>query len=508
MGLPSVIVNFKEAARTAPIRSQRGVVGLIIRESIIPNENPFTITSEDDIPAGLSAANVKQIKLALMGYTEATNKLLLYLIPAIGTTTYSYSKATVDSGDNPSDEGWYEKDGSDYIPSEDVIADSGKTYYIKSTTYGQVTPVGSENPSEEGWYEKDASDNYFLTQDTEVDSEKEYYEASAQYDTVSSPDYGDNPTTEGWYEVVNGAYTASSDTRVDVSKTYYVRTSTSLTTPSIDQYTPALNYFVQKRVNYLAIPTVETEELTADVKAWVTSLHASEAENSPLVAVLPNTAGASEYIVNYVTESVTDEDGKSYTAEKYCARIAGILATTPLTMSCTYAILPELTGCTYHTKAELDAAIDAGKLVIFYDGEKCKIGRGVNSFVATTPTKSAIYKKIRVIDILCMIRADIARTAEDNYIGKYTNSYDNKMLLVGAINDYFAGLATQGALAQGGTCEIDVAANKQYLKDKGIDVSGMSDDDIRKANTDDKVFLAATISILDAMEDITLNITI
>ncbi len=41
--------------------------------------------------------------------------------------------------------------------------------------YVEVTPTGDENPSEEGWYEL-VNDEYVPTEDTEVDSEKTYYE--------------------------------------------------------------------------------------------------------------------------------------------------------------------------------------------------------------------------------------------------------------------------------------------------------------------------------------------
>lgn len=46
---------------------------------------------------------------------------------------------------------------------------TGETY-----TYTAVSPVGSEDPSEEGWYVL-SGDSYFLTTDTEVDSNKTYY---------------------------------------------------------------------------------------------------------------------------------------------------------------------------------------------------------------------------------------------------------------------------------------------------------------------------------------------
>lgn len=46
---------------------------------------------------------------------------------------------------------------------------SGETY-----TYTAVSPVGTEDPSEEGWFVL-SGDSYFLTSDTEVDSNKTYY---------------------------------------------------------------------------------------------------------------------------------------------------------------------------------------------------------------------------------------------------------------------------------------------------------------------------------------------
>ena len=43
-----------------------------------------------------------------------------------------------------------------------------------SVTYTEVSAISTDNPAEEGWYEKVGS-NYVLSEDTEVDSEKTYY---------------------------------------------------------------------------------------------------------------------------------------------------------------------------------------------------------------------------------------------------------------------------------------------------------------------------------------------
>ena len=51
-------------------------------------------------------------------------------------------------------------------------------------------------------------------------------------------------------------------------------------------------------------------------------------------------------------------------------------------------------------------------------------------------------------------------------------------------------------------------AQEAYLQSVGTDTSKMSQQEIKEANTADKVFLEASIKILDAIEDISLNITI
>jgi hypothetical protein len=105
---------------------------------------------------------------------------------------------------------------------------------------------------------------------------------------------------------------------------------------------------------------------------------------------------------------------------------------------------------------------------------------------------------------------DIKSTAEDSFIGKYTNSYDNKVLLCTAINGYFASITADGLLDNmvDNTVTIDMAAQKAYLTSIGINISTMTDQQIKEANTADNVFLVASIKPLDAIESISLNITI
>ena len=117
------------------------------------------------------------------------------------------------------------------------------------------------------------------------------------------------------------------------------------------------------------------------------------------------------------------------------------------------------------------------------------------------------FKKIHVVDVMDMILSDIRLTVEDHYIGRYTNSYDNKCLLLTAIGNYLADLERQQIITLV-DLDIDIDANRSYLQTQGIDTSEMSDQDLKEAATGSKVFLIATIKIYDAIEDIILPITV
>lgn len=268
-------------------------------------------------------------------------------------------------------------------------------------------------------------------------------------------------------------------------------------------YSDALAYFKTVKFDYLVAPTVASDNKTALVVDYVKT---ERANNKLIKAVLPNTVGNFEGIINYATTNVYVGE-TAYTAEDYCARIAGIIAGTPISISATYAPLPELTDCTRLTKAEMDSAVDAGKFIVWFDGEKVKTARAVNSLTTLTQEKNTQFQKIKIVDAMDMIANDIRMTTEDNYLGKYANSYDNKCLLLSAIGNYFDGLVADSVL-EAYTIEIDIDANRNYLKGKGVDVDSMSDDEIKQANTGSYVYLRATLSILDAIEDIVLPITI
>lgn len=63
-----------------------------------------------------------------------------------------------------------------------------------------------------------------------------------------------------------------------------------------------------------------------------------------------------------------------------------------------------------------------------------------NSFGSTTVEKAAPFQKIKIMEGIDLVRTDIVRAFENSYIGRVRNDYDNKLLLVTAINAYLRGL--------------------------------------------------------------------
>ena len=79
--------------------------------------------------------------------------------------------------------------------------------------------------------------------------------------------------------------------------------------------------------------------------------------------------------------------------------------------------------------------------------------------------------------------------------------------MITAISGYLKKLERNGWLeSDTSSVELDLAAQKNYLESIGIDTSGMSEQDIKKANTGSNVYIMGKVSILDAIEDVYITI--
>lgn len=266
----------------------------------------------------------------------------------------------------------------------------------------------------------------------------------------------------------------------------------------------ALAWFNLHMPDYLAGPPDCTQSEAQSIAAWV---KARRLEHKTPKAVLPNLPADSEAVINFVTGGIR-AGGQVYTAAQYCGRIAGLIAGTPLTIACTFAPLSEVEDVERLTTEQMDQAVEEGKFFLFHDGRKVKCSRGVNSLVTTVQGKGAAFQKIKILEAIDRIQADLRLSIQDSYIGKYANSYDNKCLLIAAIKGYLESLELEGVLKEGSVVEIDLARQRNHLKSQGMDTDSMDDLAVKKADTGSHVFLKVSIKILDAIEDIDLDISI
>ena len=211
-------------------------------------------------------------------------------------------------------------------------------------------------------------------------------------------------------------------------------------------------------------------------------------------------------IIHFATESIVVGE-TTYSSFDYLPRIAGALAGLQLSESATYLVLPEVDDCPHLTRAEANAAIVAGKMILYHDGEKVKIARGVTSLTSDA-LEDQDFRKSKIMRILNRIESDIIPNIEDNYIGKVPNNYVSKSLLISAINDYLVSLERLDVLiANSNAVEIDVEKNRAYLKTiyTEAQVDAMDDDTVREAYTGDQLYLRGTVRPADSLENVTID---
>lgn len=267
-------------------------------------------------------------------------------------------------------------------------------------------------------------------------------------------------------------------------------------------YSKALATLGIYKWNYLTVPSAD-EEASTVISSWIKE---QRKKNKIYKAVLANTKADSEGVINFTTEdivsTITGEE-KTLSAAQYCARIAGIVAGLSLNRSLTYYVLSDIVSA--ELKSDPDSSVDKGELIVIFDGEKYKIGRGINS--STTAVNDDL-KKIKIIEGKDMVFEDIKTTFEDKYVGQVINDYDNKQNLVAAIITYFRSI--EGNVLDENfenTISISVQGQTDYLEASGTDTESMSEVEILQANTGSQVFLEGAIKFVDAMEDLDVQIS-
>lgn len=266
-----------------------------------------------------------------------------------------------------------------------------------------------------------------------------------------------------------------------------------------ENLTAALEFLATQEFDYLAGPPECDADDALEIATWIAEQR--ERYAATYKAVLPKCEADDEAVVNFVADDLV-VNGVTLDGAEYCARIAGMLAGVPLTYSCTHATLDEVSDAARLTRAAMDEAVDAGKLIVYANGRTTRLGRAVNSL---TSGGDSCRRKVKIIAALDMIQRDLRDLIEGEYIGKYSNSYDNRLVLLTAISEYLDTMV-RAQVIRDYEVALDLEATADYLRSTGVDVSAMSEQELKAANTGSRVFLTGSLSMYDAIEDIVLNL--
>lgn len=301
--------------------------------------------------------------------------------------------------------------------------------------------------------------------------------------------------TEKNYEYIKMAFKAEPD------KVLCVR---ALMTDDSINVAETLKLVDDINTDYLTSPVFNKSDGEV-IKAWVKKRRDAGKKVKVLLAGYDADYEAMINFGNTSVSAVWDDSVIEYTAQEYCCRLAGVLASIPLTQSSTYYVLDEIVDTTAFDDPDKES--DEGRLIIIYDGENYKIGRGVTSLTTISEQQPKDFKKIKIVEGSDIIRHDIYSTFEEEYVGKLNNTYDNRQGFIGAINQYLKDL--EGSVVDPESehsVELNTAAILNYLKAEGVDTDDWTEQQIKEANTGSNVYLTGKLKLLDAMEDLELLI--
>lgn len=263
--------------------------------------------------------------------------------------------------------------------------------------------------------------------------------------------------------------------------------------------------------DYVAVPGA-SEADAKKVATWITEVNQSG--DHVKKAVLSGVAANDPHVINFMADEIKTKDA-TYTAAEYTARVAGYIAALPPTQSITYKELPEVFSVKPYSKKDLDDKAKAGELHLYNDGQAVRFASGVNSLAKPDANQNEAYSQIKETEIMDMLKNDIKKALLEKYIGRYSNSYENKLLLVTEIKSYLEAFERRGLLEPGESdVRIDFEAQKDYLREIGYKtkdgrkVDAMTPEEVYKGNTRKKVFLRMRVLVLGAIESITVVVEV
>lgn len=269
----------------------------------------------------------------------------------------------------------------------------------------------------------------------------------------------------------------------------------------------ALNLLINKSFNWMSYIDNTTADQTA-VVTWVKAQNLTRTKK--IKAVVYNATTPDDmHVVNFINTKVKRKaDNAEIAGHLYMGRLAGLFAGLSMDMSATCYKLTDLESVT--DVADIETQINGGSLALMNDEGNVLIARAVNSLKTLSEDQIEDEKFIAIVEAIDMMYEDIKNTFKNTYAGKFKNSLDNQILFISAINTYFKTLAADDVLDENysNAAGINIDAQKKAWVDYGKTEALTWDDATVKNNTfKTNMYLSGDIKILNAIEDLSFNIT-
>ena len=299
-------------------------------------------------------------------------------------------------------------------------------------------------------------------------------------------------------------------TELDADKTLY----------TADNYTYISDCFLGKPNKITIVRIDATEGVFADALdiikgleiGWIGIIEETSTQSDQDALFSPTTPPNDKGVVVLENAHVTFNDSRGEeTGDKAIPTLIGCLAGANVMKGTTYIVLSNLASV--EEPADVSAAINSGKLVLINDDADVKIGVGINSLTdppegSSDPDVENDESYIEIVEAEDMIQDDIMKAFKSGYLGVLKNSLNNQMLFINEVNTYFDGLESIEVLdgEYDNKADIDVSAQRAAWQSTGLDVSQMTDAQIRALTYKRNMYLAGDVKILFAMENLNFGI--
>ena len=269
---------------------------------------------------------------------------------------------------------------------------------------------------------------------------------------------------------------------------------------SIDGSLTLLNKVAEN--GWLVCPQIDQDSEKKKVSDFI-KMQRNE-EDYPIKSVLYNYSADNEGIVNFTGEGMENSKGETIDPEDYLVDVACYLCTLGANEGITNHTALNTVKC--DAKSDNDASVANGELFLYNNGINIVFSRGVNSKTTLGENDSVALTKIRVVEIIDMVKSDVRTIMNEKYIGKIGNSYSNRKTVINTLNNYLGTLTTQGYLSNDeddlSYAELDVDATRNYLESQGTDTEEMTDEEVLRARLGSYMFIKIVLKVMDVIEDI------